>query len=250
VVAVAVGVLSCTAADPREDTSSTEAAPRLAATTSGPSTSMASTSIASTTTELTTTTTSTVVPRATTTTSTVPTTTPYQVPVKDVAAAGWGTAHAGYSATDVFAPCDAEIVSPVNGVALEVRTVDGWDPAVDDPATRGGRSIALLGDDGVRYYMAHFESIDPAILVGGRVGVGDFLGTVGQTGRASACHVHFGISPPCPTTEWSVRRGAIWPHPYLDAWRVGEQLSPVEEVERWVSDNPTACADAAAVNGG
>jgi murein DD-endopeptidase MepM/ murein hydrolase activator NlpD len=191
-----------------------------------------------------------VVPRATTTTSTVPTTTPYQVPVKDVAAAGWGTAHAGYSATDVFAPCDAEIVSPVNGVALEVRTVDGWDPAVDDPATRGGRSIALLGDDGVRYYMAHFESIDPAILVGGRVGVGDLLGTVGQTGRASACHVHFGISPPCPTTEWSVRRGAIWPHPYLDAWRVGEQLSPVEEVERWVSDNPTACADAAAVNGG
>jgi murein DD-endopeptidase MepM/ murein hydrolase activator NlpD len=170
--------------------------------------------------------------------------------VKDVAAAGWGTAHAGYSATDVFAPCDAEIVSPVNGVALEVRTVDGWDPAVDDPATRGGRSIALLGDDGVRYYMAHFESIDPAILVGGRVGVGDLLGTVGQTGRASACHVHFGISPPCPTTEWSVRRGAIWPHPYLDAWRVGEQLSPVEEVERWVSDNPTACSDAAAVDDG
>ena len=137
-------------------------------TTSGTSTSMASTSIASTTTELTTTTTSTAVPRATTTTSTVPTTTPYQVPVKDVAAAGWGMAHAGYAATDVFAPCDAEIVSPVNGVALEVRTVDGWDPAVDDPATRGGRSIALLGDDGVRYYMAHFESIDSAILVGGR----------------------------------------------------------------------------------
>jgi murein DD-endopeptidase MepM/ murein hydrolase activator NlpD len=198
----------------------------------------------------TTTTTSTVVPRATTTTSSVPTTTPYQVPVTDVAAAGWGTAHAGYSATDVFAPCDAEIVSPVNGVALEVRTVDGWDPAVDDPATRGGRSIALLGDDGVRYYMAHFESIDSAILVGGRVGVGALLGTVGQTGRASACHVHFGISPPCPTVEWSIRRGAIWPHPYLDAWRVGEQLSPVAEVERWVSDNPTACADAAAVEGG
>ena len=217
----------------------------MAATTSGPPT-----ATASTTTDLTTTTATTVVSRVTTTTSTVPTTTPYQVPVKDVAVAGWGTTHAGYSATDVFAPCDAAIVSPVNGIALEVRTVDGWDPAVDDPATRGGRSIALLGDDGVRYYMAHFESIDPAILVGGRVGVGDLLGTVGQTGRASACHVHFGISPLCPTAEWSVRRGAIWPYPYLDAWRVGEQLSPVDEVEWWVSDNPTACADAAAVNGG
>ena len=249
-LAVAVGVLSCAAEGPREDSSSTEVTPTLAATTSDPSTSIESTSIASTATELTTTTALTVVSRATSTTSTVPTTTPYQVPLKDVAAAGWGTTHAGYSATDVFAPCGADVVSPVNGVALEVRTVDGWDPAVEDPATRGGRSIALLGDDGVRYYMAHFEAIDPAILVGGRVGVGDLLGTVGQTGRASACHVHFGISPPCPTQEWSVRRGAIWPHPYLDAWRAGEQLSPVEEVERWVSDNPTACADAAAVNGG
>jgi murein DD-endopeptidase MepM/ murein hydrolase activator NlpD len=133
-------------------------------------------------------------------------------------------------------------------MALEVRTVDGWDPAVDDPATRGGRSIALLGDDGVRYYMAHFESIDPAIIVGGRVGVGDLLGTVGETGRASACHVHFGISPPCPTAEWSVRRGAIWPYPYLDAWRVGEQLSPAEEIASWVVDNPTACADASVDN--
>ena len=36
------------------------------------------------------------------------------------------------------------------------------------------------------------------------------------------------------------------PYPYLDAWRRGEQRSPVDEVDDWVSANPTACADAMA----
>ncbi len=181
-----------------------------------------------------------------TTTVLSPTSTPYVVPVADVDAAGWGSAHSGYPATDIFAACGAEIVSPVNGSVLEVRTVDSWDPAVDNPATRGGRSVALLGDDGVRYYVAHMDVIDPTVLVGARVGAGQYLGTVGETGRTSACHVHFSISPPCPGMEWSVRRGVVWPYPYLDAWRVGEQLSPANEVAQWVAANPDACAVAMA----
>ena len=61
---------------------------------------------------------------------------------------------------------------------------------------------------------------------------GDPLGVMGQTGNArkSACHTHFGISWPCDATEWAVRRGEIWPWKYLDAWRAGEQLSPVAEI--------------------
>jgi murein DD-endopeptidase MepM/ murein hydrolase activator NlpD len=181
-----------------------------------------------------------------TTTTTTPTSTAYVVPVADVDAAGWGSTHSGYSATDIFAACGAEIVSPVNGTVLEVRTVDGWDEQVDNPATRGGRSVAVLGDDGVRYYMAHMEVIDPAVVPGARVDAGRYLGTVGETGRTSACHVHFSISPPCPGKEWSVRRGVVWPYRYLDAWRVGEQLSPTEEVKQWVAANPDACAVAMA----
>ena len=179
-------------------------------------------------------------------TTTVPTTTPYAVPLADAASAGWNPTHSGYPATDLFIGCGAEIVSPVNGVALEIRTADSWVPAVDDPATRGGRSVAVLGDDGVRYYVAHLDEVDPALLVGERVAIGQRLGTVGLTGRTSACHVHFGISPPCPGPEWSVRRGVIGPARYLDAWRAGEQLSPAPEVEQWSADNPTACADAMA----
>ncbi len=174
------------------------------------------------------------------------TTTPYRVPVADVAAAGWGETHSGYPATDVFVGCGAEIVSPVNGSILEVRRVNAYDPAVDNPATRGGRSVAILGDDGVRYYLAHFESIVEPLDAGDRVEIGQLLGAMGRTGRASACHLHFAISPPCPGKEWSVRRGVIWPYPYLDAWRRGEQVGPVDEIDTWVAANPDACAEAMA----
>ena len=179
---------------------------------------------------------------STTTTVPVPTTTPYRVPLERAESAGWGTTHAGYEATDIFTGCGAVIVSPVNGALLEVRTIDGWDPAIDNPATRGGRSIAILGDDGVRYYMAHFEEVEAALTPGDRVSIGDRLGTVGQTGRALACHIHFALSPPCSGKEWSVRRGVIWPYPYLDAWRRGESLSPVEEIQSWIAANPDGCA--------
>ncbi|MGH9272947.1 MAG: M23 family metallopeptidase [Ilumatobacteraceae bacterium] len=172
--------------------------------------------------------------------------TSYVVPVAAVDAAGWGTTHSTYPATDIFVDCGADVVAPVHGSFLEVRRVNSYDPAVDNPATRGGRSITILGDDGVRYYLAHFDVILDGFEPGGRVAAGQPLGTMGDTGRASACHTHFGISPPCPGKEWSVRRGVIWPYGYLDAWRQGNQLSPVEEVDAWVAANPDACATAMA----
>jgi len=81
------------------------------------------------------------------------------------------------------------------------------------------------------------------VTVGERVAAGDPLGVMGQTGNArnSACHTHFGISWPCPHTEWAVRRGEIWPWKYLDAWRTGAQTSPVDEVAKAEAANPDAC---------
>ena len=176
----------------------------------------------------------------------LPTTTPYALPVAGTANAGWSPTHSTYPATDVFLGCGAALVSPVHGTVLEIRRVDSWDAAIDDPATRGGKSVAILGFDGVRYYLAHFETIEPTLTVGQQVELGQALGTMGETGRTSACHLHFSISPPCDGDEWRVRRGVVWPYPYLDAWRAGRQLSPVAEVEQWMLDNPTACSDAIA----
>ena len=102
---------------------------------------------------------------------TLPTRTRYVVPIANPESAGWGSTHSSYPATDIFVTggCGAAVVSPVNGILLEVRRIDSWIASVDNPATRGGRSIAVLGDDGVRYYLAHFATILAGLDVGSRV---------------------------------------------------------------------------------
>jgi murein DD-endopeptidase MepM/ murein hydrolase activator NlpD len=166
--------------------------------------------------------------------------------VRAVDAASYAREHHDYPAADIFVGCGADVVAPVDGTVLEVRRTDDWDPAEDDPATRGGRSVTLLGLDGVRYYFAHLDDITADLTPGRTVHLGDALGHIGETGRASACHLHFAISPPCPGKEWSVRRGVIEPWDYLDAWRRGEQSSPADATRRWQQDHPNACAIAMA----
>ncbi|MGB8860252.1 MAG: M23 family metallopeptidase [Ilumatobacteraceae bacterium] len=157
----------------------------------------------------------------------------------------YGTTHHDYPAADVFG-CGAIVVAPTDGTVVQTRDVDLWDPAIDSPANRGGKFVAMVGGDGVRYYFAHLDSV--LADEGQAVLPGDPLGVMGRTGNAreTACHTHVGISWPCPADEWAVRRGEVWPSAYLDAWRAGEQRSPVLEVYATAQANPTACADAIA----
>ena len=104
--------------------------------------------------------------------------------------------------------------------------VDPWVPKVDDPATRGGKYVSMVGDDGVRYYFAHLESVAVDRWVNGsrrvirlrrhgpdreRPQLGAATPTSASRGRAH------GPSGP-------VRRGEIWPWKYLDAWRDGRPV--------------------------
>ena len=152
--------------------------------------------------------------------------------------------HHDYPATDIFTPCGSRAVAAVDGVITHVRYEDGYVYKIDDPALRGGRSVAILGDDGVRYYASHFASIDPSIHVGTRVRAGDSIAIVGNSGDAGVCHVHFGLSPNCDGPEWAVRRGVVYPWPYLDAWRSGKEFSPVAEIATWSAAHAGACATA------
>ncbi|MEY2444770.1 MAG: peptidoglycan LD-endopeptidase LytH, partial [Ilumatobacteraceae bacterium] len=52
------------------------------------------------------------------------------------------------------------MLAPVRGTVNETRTFDPWVPKVNDPATRGGKYVSIIGDDGVRYYFAHFDQVD------------------------------------------------------------------------------------------
>jgi murein DD-endopeptidase MepM/ murein hydrolase activator NlpD len=160
-------------------------------------------------------------------------------------AVSYGTTHHDYPAIDVFG-CGATVVSPTKGTVVQVRDFDPWDPHVNAGSTRGGMYVAMVGVDGVRYYFAHLAAV--GVSVGEYVEPGTPLGPMGQTGdaRNSVCHTHVGFSWLCDRNEWKVRRGKIWPMQYLDAWRDGAQLSPVEELAAEEAVEPGACADALA----
>jgi peptidoglycan LD-endopeptidase LytH len=170
------------------------------------------------------------------TTAAVRNTTPYKFPV--LGKASYAHTHHDYPASDIMAPCGAQVVSPVDGVVLEVTLVDTWTAKVNAGATRGGLAWSILGDDGVRYYGSHMSSIEPSVRAGTRVTAGQKIAKVGDTGDASACHVHFGISPVCQKTgDWWIRRGVIWPWSYLDAWRAGKSKNPLATVTEWQAKN-------------
>jgi murein DD-endopeptidase MepM/ murein hydrolase activator NlpD len=99
---------------------------------------------------------------------------------------------------------------------------------MDNPALRGGLCVAIIGDDGVRYYGSHLSAIQPGIKPGLRISKGQVLGRVGNSGdaRNSPFHLHFGISRPTQPDDWRVRRGEVDPFPYLLAWREGRNLTP------------------------
>jgi peptidoglycan LD-endopeptidase LytH len=156
----------------------------------------------------------------------------YSFPLSPASVARYGRSHHDYPATDIFAPCGTPVVAVTSGVIHEVSRTDTWSSANDDPAIRGGLSTSLVGDDGVRYYGSHLSAVAPGIEPGVRVEKGRQIGAVGDTGnaRGSGCHLHFGISPPCGPGDWQVRRGTLYPWPYLDSWRSGGTRSPAGEI--------------------
>ena len=134
--------------------------------------------------------------------------------------ARYGTSHHDYPATDMFTARGCTFVAPVDGRVDEVARTDNWTPASDRGADRGGRSVSLVGVDGVRYYGSHLEAV-----ARGRPGVGvragQPLGRIGNSGsaRVTPVHLHFGISWPTRPGIWWVRRGMVPPARYLDSWR-------------------------------
>jgi peptidoglycan LD-endopeptidase LytH len=140
----------------------------------------------------------------------------------------YGKAHHDYPAADIFCPAGSEFLAVTGGVVDFVSREDIWDPQVNDGATRGGLSVAIVGDDGVRYYGSHLSAVVEGIEAGIRVEAGQLLGLTGKTGdaRATPPHLHFGISQPTTPDDWEIRRGQITPYTYLKAWERGESVTP------------------------
>jgi murein DD-endopeptidase MepM/ murein hydrolase activator NlpD len=142
--------------------------------------------------------------------------------------------HHDYPASDIFAKKGCAFVSPISGVVDEVNTVDKWSGKTNLGADRGGLSISIIGDDGLRYYGSHLSKIESSIVPGYKVATGEKLGEIGSTGsaRGTKPHLHFGISYPTEKGIWWVRRGVglekgkSSPWKYLQAWQAGKDLKP------------------------
>jgi peptidoglycan LD-endopeptidase LytH len=66
-------------------------------------------------------------------------------------------AHHDYPATDILAKKGmCRFVAPTSGVIDEVNAVDKYSWKNNNGAIRGGLSVSMIGDDGVRYYGSHF----------------------------------------------------------------------------------------------
>jgi murein DD-endopeptidase MepM/ murein hydrolase activator NlpD len=154
----------------------------------------------------------------------------YVFPIQPSNSAGFaeGTASHGYPATDIFAPEGAKFVAVTNGTVDFVSYEDRWNPELDDPALRGGLCVAIIGDDGVRYYGSHLSAVENGIRPGVKVTMGQILGYVGHTGnaRTTQSHLHFGVSHPTYPEDWHTRRGEVDPFPFLIAWRDGHNATP------------------------
>jgi murein DD-endopeptidase MepM/ murein hydrolase activator NlpD len=142
--------------------------------------------------------------------------------------------HHDYPAADIFAKTGCAFVAPIAGVVDEVNTVDRWRGKTNLGADRGGLSVSIIGDDGLRYYGSHLSKIESKIVTGYRVITGEKLGEIGSSGSAKGTkpHLHFGISYPTEKGIWWIRRGVglekgkTSPWKYLKAWEAGKDLKP------------------------
>jgi murein DD-endopeptidase MepM/ murein hydrolase activator NlpD len=133
----------------------------------------------------------------------------------------YGRHHHDYPAADIFCPSGSAFVAPIGGMVDFVSVRDQWEPKRDSPELRGGLAVAIIGDDGWRYYGSHLQAIESGIRVGDRVKEGQLLGHTGSSGNARGTppHLHFGISRATTSSDWKIRRREIPPYRYLKLWQ-------------------------------
>ena len=117
------------------------------------------------------------------------------------AAFGGGRGHQGQ---DIFAACGTPIVA-ARGGRVEVRQYH----------SRAGHYLVIDGHrTGADYAYMHMRDV-PLVRVGQRVRTGQLLGYVGETGRASGCHLHLEM---WTAPGWYTGGRAVDPLPALLSW--------------------------------
>lgn len=109
----------------------------------------------------------------------------------------------GHQGQDTFASCGTRLAVARGGTVIK-RAFH----------SRAGNYVVIRRTDGQSYAYMHLQKRSP-LAEGERVLTGDFLGQVGDTGRASGCHLHFEL---WTAPGWYKGGKPIDPLPLLKLW--------------------------------
>jgi hypothetical protein len=111
-------------------------------------------------------------------------------------------ARGGHKGIDIFAPKGTPVVSCVSGVVDKIRK----------NSKVGGNTITIRDNNGLNFYYAHMDTLNPQIKKGDFISSGILIGTVGDSGNAKGTypHLHFSIYD-----KRGYNRGNIDPWPFL-----------------------------------
>ncbi len=94
----------------------------------------------------------------------------------------WGKLHP-HNAVDIANSCGAPVVASAQGLVSDL-SLDSWSEGY-------GHYVILAHPNGMKTRDAHLEQI--FVSFGQYVKQGELIGTVGRTGDATGCHVHFEV---------------------------------------------------------
>lgn len=109
----------------------------------------------------------------------------------------------GHQGQDMFAACGTSLVAARGGVVIKATF-----------QSRAGNYVVIKRPDGQSYAYMHMRQ-RALVREGQRVATGQKIGEVGETGRASGCHLHFEL---WSTPGWYLGGKPVDPLPQLKAW--------------------------------
>jgi murein DD-endopeptidase MepM/ murein hydrolase activator NlpD len=103
----------------------------------------------------------------------------YQQPAEGF---NWGQLH-NYNAVDIANTCGTPIIAAAEGLVVDAAS-SGWNQGY-------GNYIMIEHPNGTKTRYAHLETLK--VSIGDYVKGGDQIATMGETGEATGCHVHFEV---------------------------------------------------------
>ena len=109
-----------------------------------------------------------------------------RAPVKSCVSSGYGPRRGGassfHSGVDLFTRTPAPIYASGDGIIENIGTRRSY-----------GRTILIRHRDSVKTRYAHLSSYAPGLKSGSRVRGGELIGYTGDTGNATAVHLHYEV---------------------------------------------------------